>query len=169
MISYDRYNARDVIDYCYLKAICGVPFDEAVEPLKVLKPKSVETWNQILKIAQDASLGEADLDDALLLGLEDPLIWSKIGTFYLEFDADWEKAVEFYDRAISLDQQSPLFYLSKAEALAYHGKQYQLAKVALNLALSLKRRKWLWFKSHNVKDKIWNLKELINSHVGQIT
>lgn len=169
MMSYDRYNARDVIDYCYLKAICGVPFDEAAEPLKVLKPNSVETWNQILKIAQDATFGEVDLDDALLLGLEDPMIWSKIGTFYLEFDGDWKKAVEFYDRAISLDQRSPLFYLSKAEALAYHGKEYQLAKVALNSALSLKRRKWMWFKSQNVKDKIRNLKELINSHVGQIT
>lgn len=165
LISYDRYKARDVVDFCHLKLICGFPFEESIKPLERLKPTSEQTWNQILEIAKKASFGGETLDDALLLGLEKAVIWSKIGSIYLEFTNDTEKAIEFYDRASLIEPLSPIFHFNKAEALAYYCKDFKSAKTSLDYAISLKHRKWLWYKSENVQKKFKRLRSEINSNL----
>ena len=94
-----------------------------------------------------------------MLGLEDPVIWSRIASFYLEFVGDPTRAIEFYDRAITISPLSPLFHFSKAEALAYGLKDFRAAKVSLNYARSLKMHNYAWFQSK--KDRLSELDEAI--------
>lgn len=167
IISYDRHQARDVVDFCHLRAICGFPFEKSVETLEILKPTSDQTWNQIVEIAKTTSFGGETLDDALLMGLENAIIWSKIGSLYLEFTGDCERAIEFYDRASLIDPLSPIFYFNKAEALAYCSKDFESAKISLDYALNKKHQKWLWYKSSNVQKRLKQLKKLINLNLNK--
>ena len=167
LISYDRHQAKDIVDFCHMTAICGFPFEDAIKPIERLKPTSDKTWNQIVEIAKDASFSGKTLDDALLLGLENAIIWSKIGSIYLEFADDFGKAIEFYERASIIDPLSPIFYLNKAEALAYHKKDFKAAKISFDCAISLKHRKWLWYKSKDVQKKVERLKFAIKSNLDR--
>ena len=96
------------------------------------------------------------------MGLENPVIWSRIGSIYLEFNNDYDKAIDFYERASIIDPLSPIFYLNKAEVLAYFKKDYLAAKTALDYVNRLKHRKWFWYKSEDVQEKINRLSQFQN-------
>ena len=102
-----------------------------------------------------------------MIGLENAVIWSKIGSIYLEFNNDYKKAIEFYERASIIAPLSPIFYLNKAEALAYYKKDYTAAKISLDCAINLKHRKWMWYKSKNVQEKVKRLKFIIKSNIDK--
>jgi tetratricopeptide (TPR) repeat protein len=162
LISQDRHNARDLVDLCYLKAISGWPPENCITPLEHLKPMSTSTWDNLAGMAK--KVAEGDVGNALLLGLEDPVIWSRIGSFYAEFLQDYPVAVEFYDRASHIAPLSPVFHFNKAEALAYGLDDYTAAKASFEYAMRLKNRSYAWYKS--IPDKIQRLSSEISSHLN---
>jgi tetratricopeptide (TPR) repeat protein len=130
---------------CFLKAISGWSVNDCIAPLNHLKPNSASTWDELAGMAKRVS--EGDIGNALLLGLEDPVIWSRIGSFYAEFAHDYSTAVEFYERAISIAPLSPVFHFNEAEVLAYALHDYQSARTSLRYAMRLKHRSYAWYKS----------------------
>jgi len=162
MVSQDRHSARDLVDMCYLKAICGWAIEDSIASVDHLKPIDVTTWNELADMAKRASGGE--IGDALLLGLEDPVIWSRIGSFYAEFAKDYSRAIEFYERAIHIAPLSPVFHFNKAEALAYGLGDYQSARLSFEYAMRLKHRSYAWYKS--IPNKVKRLKYEITKNSG---
>ena len=158
LISTDRHGARDVVDVCYLRAICGWNISLCIEPLQHLKPSASSTWTEIANLAKKVSQG--DLGGALLLGLEDPVIWSRIGSFYFEFAKDAKAAIEFYDRASFIAPLSPVFHFNKAEALAYGLQHYPAARVSLDMSMRLKQHGYAWYRS--IPDKMARLQRLLS-------
>ncbi len=154
MVSQDRHSARDLVDMCYLKAICGWAIEDSIASVNHLKPIDVTSWNDLADMAKRASGGE--IGGALLLGLEDPVIWSRIGSFYAEFAKDYSRAIEFYERATRIAPLSPVFHFNKAEALAYGLGDYQSASLSLEYAMRLKHRSYAWYKS--IPNKVKRLK-----------
>jgi nucleoside phosphorylase/tetratricopeptide (TPR) repeat protein len=151
LIAIERHTARDVVDLVYLRAICDWPIADSIAPLDALKPTSASSWNEIAKLAKAASNG--DLGGALLLGLEDAVNWSRIGSFYLEFAKDAKKAIEFYEGAIMIAPLSPVFYFNKAEALAYGLGDFDGARSCLNYTKALEPHSRAWFRARATKIK----------------
>jgi hypothetical protein len=79
VMSHDHHKAREVVDYCYLKAIYGYSTEDSLKPLDNLKPTSDMAWNELAHLAQQVSQGHTTLGDALLLGLEDAAVWGRSG------------------------------------------------------------------------------------------
>jgi tetratricopeptide (TPR) repeat protein len=163
IISYDRHSARDLVDMCYLKAISGWSIEDCVAPVNRLKAVSVSLWNELADMAKQVADG--DLGHAILIGLEDPVIWSRIGSFYAEFAKDYPRAIEFYERATLIAPLSPVFHFNKAEALAYGIGDYQSAKLSFEYAMSLKDRSYAWYKS--IQSKVGRLETEIGKNVGR--
>lgn len=147
LIAADRYNARHVVDLCYINAILGASVNDAIKPLRNLKADSTSAWNELALLAYRASRNKDRLSDALLIGIEDPVIWSRIGTFYNEFTEDYQKAIEFYDRALTINSHSPTIHLSKAQVYAYKLNDFKKAKISLSYVHSLKKHMLGWYKS----------------------
>lgn len=162
LISQDRHNARDLVDKCYLRAISGWAPEDCIAPLDHLRPMSTSTWDDLADMAK--KVAEGDIGNALLLGLEDPVIWSRIGSFYAEFLQDHSVAVEFYERASHIAPLSPVFYFNKAESLAYGLGNYAAAKVSFEYAMRLKNRSYAWYKS--IPHKIQRLSSEISLHLN---
>lgn len=148
VISYEHHTAKNVVDCCQLKLICGLSIKEALAPLEMLKPMSSMAWNQIAEIAMNLSAGDDSIADALLLGLEDASVWNRIGTLYSDFTNQFKKAIEFYDRAILIDKRCPIYHFNKALTLANKLHDYHAAHTEIILANSLKQFSYGWYKQH---------------------
>jgi tetratricopeptide (TPR) repeat protein len=98
------------------------------------------------QLAHHLAAGSETLGDALLLGLEDAKIWSRIGTLYLDFAKDSSQAIVFYDQAIHIDPRSPMYHYNKARALAYGKRDYVSARYRLAQSRRLVKNMWGWFK-----------------------
>jgi tetratricopeptide (TPR) repeat protein len=127
---------------------------------------SETAWDELASLAHAASRNEGTLGDALLVGLEDPVIWSRIGSFFAEFAKDYKKAIAFYDRAITIDRNVPNFYLSKAQIYAYNLNDFGNAKTCLDLAHKLGHRKLAWYKSKERAGVFTELENYIVSNVN---
>lgn len=163
LIAQDRHIARDIVDLCFLKAISGWSTKDCVAPLENFKPTTASTWNEVVVMAKRVS--EGDIGNALLLGLEDPVVWSRIGSFYSEFVQDYETAAEFYERAIIIAPLSPVFHFSKAEVLAYGLHDYKSAKASFDYSKRLKHRSYAWYKS--IPEKIERLRKEISKNLDK--
>jgi tetratricopeptide (TPR) repeat protein len=161
VISHDHHTAREIVDLCYIKAICGFPVDDSVKILSTLKASSEIPWEEIANMAQKISIGEDNMEEALMLALENSAIWSKIGTFFSDFCSDYEKAIDFYNYASQIDPSSPVYYFNKARIFAYNTPDYNKGKAAIDYALHLTRNKYGWYK--NNKNEIMEVKAAINN------
>ena len=113
----------------------------------MFKADSDAAWNDLAKLALEASRNSGALSEALLVWLEDSVVWSRIGSFYAEFVEDYQKAMEFYERALLIKWNSPTVHLSKALLYAYKLEDYDNAKKSMSLVHSLKKHMWGWYKS----------------------
>lgn len=145
-ISFEHHRAKEVVDLCFMRAIAGLSADSFTEPLREFKADSTTAWTELAQMAYGAASGEETLREALLLGLEDATIWSRIGTLYADFSGDYDKAIEFYDRAILISPRSPIFHFNKARALVAGPKDYGSAHHCLNQTRALKANLWSWYK-----------------------
>ncbi len=127
-----------------------------------LKADSESAWNDLATLAYRSSKNIV-LSDALLIGLEDSVIWSRIGSFYNEFSEDYNKAIEFYDRALLIKSNSPTVHLSKAQVYAFKLNDPVSAKASLSYVHSLKKHMWGWYKSQREKGIFNELQEYIAS------
>ena len=150
LITQEHHSAREVIDYCFIRIICGFPVIDALTPLENLKPSSEMVWNELAEIAVDLSKGGNALGEAILLGIDEAYVWGRIGTLYSDFTEDFEKAIEFYDRASIIDNRSPVFYFNKARTLAYKLKNYESAKISYDYAKNLIKNNYGWYKCNEV-------------------
>lgn len=163
LIATDRYNAKHIVDLCYIKAILGISISESIKPLRMFKADSDSAWNDLATLAYEASKNVDTLSEALLVGLEEPVIWSRIGSFYSEFVKDYHKAIEFYDRALTIKRSSPTIHLSKAQIYAYKLNDYKNAKISLSFVYSLKHHMWGWYKSIEREGVFSELEEFLAS------
>lgn len=145
-IAFEHHRAKEIVDLCYMKAICGTTLNEFTQPLQEFKADSPTAWNALAQMARAAASGEAILGEGLLLGLEDPIVWSRIGTLYADFASDFPKALEFYDRALLIQPHSPLLHFNKARILAYRLRDFHNADNALRKCHATKRYLWSWYK-----------------------
>lgn len=166
IIDAERYNARQVVDLCYINAILGDPVKDAIKPLSKFKADSTSAWNELVLKAYKASKNMDRLSEALLLGLEDPVIWSRIGTFYKEFTEDYQKALEFYDRALTIRKNLPTIHLSKAQLYAYKLNDFEKAKISLSHVHSLKKHMFAWYKSKEKAGIFSELEQYIESNTS---
>lgn len=144
-INAERHRARDIVDYCYMLAIADYPIDQFTAPLREITRDGAVNWSAIGQMSYHASRGEETLREALLLGLEDALIWNRMGTLHLDFAKDYHQAIVFYDQAIRLDPKSPVYHYNKARALAHGVGDYHSAKHSLAQARRLVKHMWGWF------------------------
>lgn len=144
-INAEHHRARDIIDYCYMLAIAAYPIEQYTAPLREITYNGTVDWSVIGEMSYDASRGEETLREALLLGLEDALIWSRMGTLHFDFTKNYAQAIIFYDQAIHLDPKSPLYHYNKARALAHGIRDFQAAKYSLAQARRLAKYMWGWF------------------------
>ncbi|ODS33966.1 MAG: hypothetical protein SCARUB_00939 [Candidatus Scalindua rubra] len=151
VISYEHHTAKEIVAYCKLKLICGFPKSEAFAPLEILRPMSTMAWDQLADIARKLEFGDDSMAGALLLGLEDASVWSQIGTLYSDFTSQFDKALEFYDRAIRIDKRCPIYHFNKARTFAYKLHDYHAAHTELIVSKSLKQFSYAWYKQ-NRKD-----------------
>ncbi len=160
VISCDHHKAREIVDLCYLQAICGFPIKDSITALNALKPTEDIPWSELANMAQNKSNGQADLEEALFLGLEDPAIWGRIGTFYSDFCRNYDRALEFYGYASTIDRSSPVYHFNKARIFAYKQLCYEGGKLEIDYALHLKKNKYGWYK--NNKEEIIEVKSAID-------
>lgn len=116
-IRTEHHRACDIVDYCYLLAIAGTPVDKFVSPLRELNNGGTIDWTVLGQLAYHIAAGSETLGDALLLGLGDANIWSRIGTLYLDFAKDSIQAIVFYDQAIQLTPAPQCTTTTKRELL----------------------------------------------------
>ncbi len=163
-IAFEHHRAKEIVDLCYMKAICGTPPSEFTQSLQELKADSPAAWNMLARLATAAASGEPTLGEGLLLGLEDPIVWSRIGTLYADFTGDFTRALEFYDRALLIQPRSPLLHFNKARILAYGLKEFRAADNALRKCHGTKANLWSWYKVN--QDHIKQLEAHIQENLG---
>lgn len=161
-VASDRYYASHIVDLCYLRAICGDSINNACGPLRLFDAMSENAWNELASMALAVSKNKGTLGEALLIGIEDPVIWSRIGSFYAEFVNDYNKALAFYERALMIEPNAPNFYFSKAQVYAYNLNDFAKAKKCLNFVHSLRHRKLAWYKSKKRAGVFLNLEKFIS-------
>lgn len=144
IIQGERYRASHLVDKCYMNAILGEPPFKAIEPLSNIKANSELAWNQLAQIAKDVTMN-TDFTEALLLGLEDPIIWGRIGTFYKVFMRDYYSALAFYERALKINKRMPNMYYNKALVYTYDLKDFKQARISLSSMYSLKEFMYGWY------------------------
>lgn len=162
-ISRGHYTAREIVDECHIKAICGFPVDDSLKSLSNLKPTSEMKWNEIAVQAALAFEGNP-LAGAILLGLEDPEIWSRIGTLYSDYSEDFDQAIDFYEYASSIDRNSPVFHFNKARTFQYKKHDSESAKRSYDQAIQKKNNKYGWYKSNKIDFE--KLEAEINANIG---
>ncbi|MCW5200352.1 hypothetical protein VU07_00835 [Desulfobulbus sp. F4] len=148
IISQEDYRAGELVDYCFVKLILGYSVEESFSALDGLKPVSDMTWNQLSDIAFNLSKGENGniIGEALLFGIDNARIWSRIGTLYSDFTEDYQKAIDFYSRASLIDSRSPIYHFNKAMTLANKMKKYKEANISFNHSYSLRRNNYSWYQ-----------------------
>ena len=145
-ISTKHHHAVDIVDYCYLMAISGKPIEKFLSPLRELNNEGTIDWTALGQLAYQVAAGSETLGEAMLLGLGDANIWSRIGTLYLDFANDPSEAIMFYDQAVKIDPRSPMYHYNKARALAYGKRDYVSAQQCLAQSRRLAMNMWGWFK-----------------------
>jgi tetratricopeptide (TPR) repeat protein len=164
VIKYDHHTAIDIINYCQLKLICGVSESESLAELDSLKPMSDMAWNELIELAIKAASGDdSTICESLLLGLEDASVWSRIGTIYSDFTTQFKKAIEFYDRAILIDNNCPVYHYNKAVTFAYKLHDYESARNSMKEMKNLREFSWAWYKLN--KEAFADLKAEIQKHL----
>jgi tetratricopeptide (TPR) repeat protein len=148
VISYEHHTALEIVDYTQLKLICGSSVADTFKLIESLKPMSTTAWDELAEIGRKVSSGDDSVGEALLLGLEDASIWNRIGTLHSDFNSEFHKAIEFYDRAILFDKKCPIYHYNKARTLALKLHDYSSAQTSLSVAHSLRRFCWAWYKEH---------------------
>jgi len=144
-IAAGHHRAREIVDYCFLLAIAGNSIEQFTAPLREITNDGRVDWSIVGQLSFHASRGEESLREALLLGLEDALLWNRMGTLHLDFSHDPEKAVTFYDQAIRLDPRSPIYHFNKAKALARSDGELVAARRSLSQARRQAKNMWGWF------------------------
>lgn len=149
-IGAGHHRAREIVDYCFLLAITGNRIDRFTAPLNEITNDGSVDWSIVGQLSFQASRGEATLREALLLGLEDALLWNRMGTLYLDFAGDSKKTIVFYDQAIRLDPRSPVFHFNKAKALVRCEGDFAGARRSLSQARRLAKNMWGWFTVNQI-------------------
>lgn len=162
VISHDHHGAREIVDLCYLKGISGFPIEKSIETVDKLRGSVNIPWKELAEMAQNASSGQDNLLDALFWGLDDPAIWSRIGTFFSDFAKDYERALEFYGYASEIDPASPVYHFNKARIYAFRMPDHLKGKAEIDFATHLKSNKYGWYKNNeeeiqDIKSTIYNM------------
>lgn len=162
-IRTENHHACDIVDYCYLLAISGMPVEKFLSPLREINNGGVIDWNVLGRRAYHVAAGNETLGDALLLGLEDASVWSRIGTLYLDFAKDFDQATVLYDQAIHIDPRSPMYHYNKARALAYGKRDFDSAKRCLAQSRRLAKYMWGWYRVN--EDQFVELDRFITENI----
>ncbi|NCC85729.1 MAG: hypothetical protein EOM03_16650 [Clostridia bacterium] len=152
-ISQQHHKAKDVVDYCFCKVIAGFSAEEAVEPLKWLRPDSSSTWDELVEISRRIAAGDKSAGEGLLLGFDDASVWGRIGTFYSDFLNDYPQAISFYKRASLVDAGSPVYHLNMARVAADRMNDFPSARAYLNQAKARKQNRLNWSKQNSASFK----------------
>lgn len=144
-IDVEHHNATNIVDLCYVRAICGIPVNETIKYIDRLKPTSDTTWDDTVSMVKDIAQEKKSLGAGLLLGLEDAMIWGRIGTFFADFCHEYTVAIQWYERASMIDSRSPIYHFNKAKLLAIHQHNYEAAATSLMHAKILESNSHGWF------------------------
>lgn len=120
-------------------------YEEAAENLQLAIEKGLNNYDNYYKLAMSyVSAGILEkAKDAMIKAVElNPNSYEaniNLGVIYrrILMPKDYLKAIEYYDKAIKINNEEPLAFMNKAEALITNGGNRFLIEEALNRAISL--------------------------------
>lgn len=142
-VTFASYQARDLVDLAFVRAVCGHSTKDIVAPIAKLEADAKSVFDDLSQHPGDPTKS-VTLHDALLLGMGDAAVWSLIGTIYADFCEDYEKAKTYYSRASWLDPRSPVYHFNMANLLARRLDVLPESELHLNKAKILLRNNRSW-------------------------
>ena len=138
----DTAELYEAIAYSY---IGSKSYKNAAENLQLAIEKGLNNYDNYYKLAMSyvSAVMFEKAKDAMIKAIElNPNSYAaniNLGVIYrkLLMPKDYSKAVEYYDKAIKINNEIPLAFMNKAEALIACGGNRFLIEEALNRAISL--------------------------------
>lgn len=145
-ISCEYHTAFDLVLLAYMRSILGEDSGASIEALSGLYPAGGGIWNELISLADEKDYS-ANAKDGLLLGLNDPQVWNLIGTYLKTWTNRHELAIDYYERARTIDPRHPMYSLNKALTFAGISK-WKEADRALKECDARRHHRYAWYKAN---------------------
>lgn len=146
-------NARNNIAKIYLETILGERYHKEDLLVYFIQTNNSELkldWN---KLSQELLFGKSKdnlILDQMVLGMDDPHIWSSLGTYFYEYHKDIELAKAFYNIGLQINRNHSLCLTNLARLNLLHAiddiEVVQDSKKLLDRAKSNANRRFFWWR-----------------------
>lgn len=147
------YNtARNVVALSFVKACSGDKVGGESALAEIFHGEDAVSWQTAIRIATQAFtngyFSSNLIAKGFALGINDGRIWSKLGTFALDFLDDWELAERLYKEAIKLSPRDPISLTNLARLLVSKGgePEKEKAKRLLSKAGTYSDPRFNWWR-----------------------
>ena len=163
-------DARTIINLAYVKTAKGEVSvgNSIIRTLKV--GASSFDWNLILDDFQTMKSAKDLFTKGFVLGIDDPMVWNKLGTFAYHFLKDNDLGKKFYEVALRFNPSSPIVLTNLARLITREPnndlERIEEAWLHISKAASMSNHRFQWWRS--VREEVLTAKQNLSGNPTEV-